>query len=85
MVIAAAAGEFEAGFAKSGETRSQTMMSWAMGGKPIIMVINKMDDRSVQWSKTRFDEIKDEVSAWMKRFGHDPSCIPFVPISGMIW
>jgi len=43
-----------------------------------------MDDKSVNWSETRFNEIKNEVSQFLKKIGYKPEEIPFVPISGWL-
>merc|ERR1719453_154562 len=41
-----------------------------------------MDDVSVKYGEKRYDEIKAEVSGYLKRVGYKPAKIPFVPISG---
>jgi elongation factor 1-alpha len=43
-----------------------------------------MDDKSVGYSKARFDEISTEVSGFLKRIGYNPKTIPFVPVSGWV-
>jgi len=48
------------------------------------VVVNKMDDKSVNWSEARFNEIKNEVSNFIKKIGYNPEKIPFVPISGWL-
>jgi len=48
----------------------------------MICCINKMDDKSVNWSESRYNEIKDEVSKFLKKVGYKPEKIPFIPISG---
>jgi elongation factor 1-alpha len=48
----------------------------------MIVCINKMDDKSVNWSEARYNEIKNETSSFLKKIGWDPTKIPFVPISG---
>jgi elongation factor 1-alpha len=50
----------------------------------MIVVVNKMDDKSVNWSEARFTEIKNEVSNFLKKIGYKPEEIPFVPISGWL-
>ncbi|MEM1738166.1 MAG: EF-Tu/IF-2/RF-3 family GTPase, partial [Nitrososphaerota archaeon] len=47
-----------------------------------IVLINKMDDPTVNWSKERFEEVKQGVSDLLKRLGYDVSKIPFIPASG---
>jgi elongation factor 1-alpha len=41
-----------------------------------------MDDKSVNWSQARYEEIKKEVSAYVKKIGYNPEKMDFVPISG---
>jgi elongation factor 1-alpha len=48
----------------------------------MIVVVNKMDDKSVNWGQPRYEEIKKEVSAYIKKIGYNPDKVPFVPISG---
>jgi elongation factor 1-alpha len=50
----------------------------------MIVVVNKMDDKSVNWSQQRFEEIKTEVSGFIKKIGYNPDKVPFVPISGWL-
>jgi len=48
----------------------------------MIVAINKMDEKSVNWSQARFDEIVKETSSFVKKIGYNPEKIHFVPISG---
>ena len=54
LVISARKGEFETGFEKGGQTREHAMLAKTSGVRKMIMVINKMDDPTVQWSKERY-------------------------------
>jgi elongation factor 1-alpha len=84
LVIASGTGEFEAGIAKNGQTREHALLAYTLGVKQMIVLVNKMDDKSVNWSETRFNEIKNEVSQFLKKIGYKPEEIPFVPISGWL-
>merc|ERR1712025_932478 len=56
-----------------------------MGGvKQMICLVNKMDDKSVKYSKDRFNEIKQEMKKFLKTVGYKPKKIPFIPISGWV-
>jgi len=55
-----------------------------MGVKQMVVAVNKMDDRSVNWDYKRFDEIKKEVSDFLKKIGYNEDKIPFIPISGWL-
>jgi elongation factor 1-alpha len=50
----------------------------------MVVAVNKMDDKSVEYSPTRFKEIEDEVSSFLYSLGYKPGKIPFVPISGWV-
>jgi peptide chain release factor subunit 3 len=52
-VISARKGEFETGFEKGGQTREHALLAKTAGVKRLIMVINKMDDMTVNWSEER--------------------------------
>jgi elongation factor 1-alpha len=82
LVIASPTGEFEAGIAKNGQTREHALLAFTLGVKQMIVAINKMDDKSTNWSQSRYDEIVKEVSSFVKKIGYNPDKIPFVPISG---
>jgi elongation factor 1-alpha len=82
LVIASGAGEFEAGISANGQTREHALLSYTLGVKQMIVVINKMDDKSVNWSEKRYEEIKTEVGDYLKKIGYKPETIPFIPISG---
>jgi elongation factor 1-alpha len=84
LVIASGTGEFEAGIAKNGQTREHALLAYTLGVKQMIVLVNKMDDKSVNWSEARFNEIKNEVSQFLKKIGYKPEEIPFVPISGWL-
>merc|ERR1712063_148634 len=48
----------------------------------MIACTNKMDDKSVNWSSARYEEIKKEVQDYIKKVGYNVKNVPFVPISG---
>jgi elongation factor 1-alpha len=82
LTIAADKGGFEAGFSKDGQTREHALLAKTFGINQLICCVNKMDDKSVLYSKDRYDEIKDEVSQFLKKIGFNPAKVVFVPISG---
>merc|ERR1719498_146655 len=53
-----------------------------MGVKEMIVAVNKMDDKSVNYSEKRFTEIKDELGNYLKKTGYNPAKVKYVPISG---
>ncbi|HIE55882.1 MAG TPA: elongation factor 1-alpha, partial [Chromatiaceae bacterium] len=71
----------EAGIGMGGQTREHLYLLATLGIKQVVAAVNKMDDTTVNWSKDRYEEVKNEVSALMKRLGYDPSKIDFIPVS----
>lgn len=82
LIVASPNGEFEAGISKNGQTREHALLAFTLGVKQLIVGVNKMDDKTVNYSETRFNEIKNEVSNFIKKIGYNPKTVPFVPISG---
>lgn len=82
LIVASGVGEFESGISKEGQTREHALLAFTLGVKQMIVAVNKMDDGSVMYGQGRFEEIKTEVSGYLKKVGYKPAKIPFVPISG---
>jgi len=82
LVIDSSQGGFEAGISKDGQTREHALLAFTLGVKQMIVCMNKMDDKTVNYDQKRYDEIKGEVGAYLKKVGYKPMKIPFVPISG---
>jgi len=82
LVIASPTGEFEAGIDKNGQTREHALLAYTLGVKQLIVLVNKMDEKSTNYSEARFNEIRAEVSNFIKKIGYNPEKVPFVPISG---
>jgi elongation factor 1-alpha len=84
LVIDSTTGGFEAGISKDGQTREHALLAYTLGVKQMIVACNKMDDKSVKYSQERYEEIKKEVQAYLKKVGYNPDKIPFIPISGWV-
>jgi elongation factor 1-alpha len=82
LIVAAGTGEFEAGISKNGQTREHALLAYTLGVKQMIVGVNKMDTTEPPFSESRFEEIKKEVSTYIKKIGYNPATVPFVPISG---
>jgi len=82
LIVASGTGEFEAGISKSGQTREHALLAYTLGVKQMIIACNKMDSTAPPYSEARFEEIKKEVSGFIKKIGYPPASVPFVPISG---
>jgi len=82
LVIASGQGEFEAGISKDGQTREHALLAFTLGVKQMIVAVNKMDDKTVQYKQARYDEIVKEVGSYLKKVGYNVEKVRFVPISG---
>ena len=84
LVISAKKGEFESGFDKQGSTREHTLLLKALGVNNLIVMVNKMDEESVKWSKERYDEIVKQLRPFIHRCGFDvEKNVKWIPISGL--
>jgi elongation factor 1-alpha len=84
LMIASAAGEFEAGYAKNGQTREHALLAFTLGVKQMIVCINKMDEKTVNYDEKRYNEIVDELKKFLTKIGYKTDAIPFIPISGWV-
>jgi len=82
LVIDSAPGGFEGGWASEGQTKEHALLAFTLGVKQMIVALNKMD--SCQYSESRYNDIKEEVSSYLKKVGYKPAKIHFVPISGWV-
>lgn len=82
LVISARGGEFEIGFERSGQTREHVLLAKIMNVKKLIVLINKMDDKTVLWSEKRYNEICGKLSVFIKVNGFKKD-VEYVPISGL--
>jgi len=82
LVIDSAPGGFEGGWATEGQTKEHALLAFTLGVKQMIVALNKMD--SCAYSESRYNDIKEEVSGYLKKVGYKPAKIPFVPISGWV-
>lgn len=82
LVISARKGEFETGFCKGGQTREHALLAKTLGILRIVVVINKMDDKTVLWSEKRYNNIKTQLLPYLKKCGFKEKYIVFLPISG---
>jgi peptide chain release factor subunit 3 len=83
LVISARKGEFETGFERGGQTREHAMLVKTAGVKYLIVLVNKMDDSTVNWDESRYNEIKEKLLPYLKKCGFQPGKdVTFMPCSG---
>ncbi|XP_011086944.1 HBS1-like protein isoform X3 [Sesamum indicum] len=82
LVVDASMGSFEAGIdAIGGQTREHAQLIRSFGVDQIIIVVNKMD--VVEYSKERFDVIKQKLGTFLRSCGFKDSSILWIPASAM--
>merc|ERR1711879_399643 len=67
-----------------GQTRQHARLCHLLGIEQLIVGVNKMDEKSCNWSKDRFEEIKGEVEKMLTKIGYKTKKIPFIPMSGFL-
>ena len=82
LFVSAKKGEFEAGIGAGGQTREHAFLAFTLGIRQLIVAVNKQDDISVNYSKERYEEIKNEVSRMLRMVGFKVDKINFIPVSG---
>ena len=82
LVISARKGEYETGFEKGGQTREHAMLAKTQGVGKLVVVVNKMDDPTVEWSQERYEECTTKLAQFLKGVGYNSKTdITFMPIS----
>ena len=82
LVISARKGEYETGFEKGGQTREHAMLAKTQGVNKLVVVINKMDDPTVEWSQKRYDECTTKLQTFLKATGYNlKTDVFFMPIA----
>ena len=79
LVIDASTGNFESGL--KGQTKEHALLVRSMGVQRIVIAVNKLD--TVQWSRDRFDEISQQISAFLTSAGFLARNLAFVPCAGL--
>ncbi|KAK4802656.1 hypothetical protein SAY86_000859 [Trapa natans] len=85
LVISARKGEFETGYEKGGQTREHVQLAKTLGVSKLLVVVNKMDEPTVNWSKERYDEIESKMVPFLRSSGYNvKKDVQFLPISGLL-
>ncbi len=81
LVISARKGEYETGFEKGGQTREHAILAKTQGVNKLVVVINKMDDPTVEWSQARYKECSTKLLTFLKGIQYRSDDVTFMPIS----
>lgn len=84
LIVDSSKEGYEIGIDENGQTREHALLAYALGVKQMIVVINKMDDETINFSEDRWKTIRSEVATYLKKVGYKPMKIPFIPVSGWL-
>lgn len=73
LVISARKGEYETGFEKGGQTREHAILAKTQGVNKLVVVVNKMDDQTVEWSEDRYKQCTQKLTVFLKGLGYNPA------------
>ena len=80
LVIDASPGEFESGL--KGQTKEHTLLVRSIGVSKIVVAVNKMD--RAKWSEERFQDIQQQMHAFLTTAGFKRENVSFIPCSGLL-
>lgn len=84
LVVDATPSNFESGLKPNGQTKEHSLLIRSMGVQRLIIAVNKMDSKSVQWSRDRFEEIETQLKAFLSStVGFQEKAISVIPCSGL--
>lgn len=82
LVVSAKKGETDVAVDPGGQAREHAFLLRTLGVGQLVVVLNKMDDQLVNYSKDRFNEVKAIVENLLKSVGYNLAKIKFIPTSG---
>ncbi len=65
------------------QTKEHVFLARTLGVTQLIVVVNKMDIKGVEFSEERFNKVKEDVTALIKSVGYKPDEVPMVPIASL--
>jgi elongation factor 1-alpha len=66
------------------QTKEHIFLSRTLGVGQVIIGINKMDIKGVEFSEDRYNKVKQEVSDLLRSVGYKPDEIKFIPMSALM-
>ncbi|OCL09549.1 hypothetical protein AOQ84DRAFT_338766 [Glonium stellatum] len=79
LVIDAGTNSFESGL--KGQTKEHALLVRSMGVQRLVIAVNKMD--TISWSKARYDEISQQMTAFLTAASFSPKNLAFIPCAGL--
>ncbi|KAF2196590.1 hypothetical protein GQ43DRAFT_498411 [Delitschia confertaspora ATCC 74209] len=79
LVIDASTNSFESGL--KGQTKEHALLVRSMGVQRLIIAVNKMD--TIAWSEDRYNEITQQMAAFLTSASFSPKYLTFIPCAGL--
>ncbi|KAJ6237219.1 translation factor [Anaeramoeba flamelloides] len=57
-------------------------ISKSFGIEKMVVLVNKIDEKSFKYSESIFLKTKKEIRRILKEYGYNPKRVPFIPVSG---
>ena len=81
LVVPAATGEFEAGFAEEGQIREHAILARSLGVAQLVVAVNKLD--MVEWREERYRQVLALLLPFLRSTGFKEKDVQCVPVSGL--
>eukprot|EP00397_Hematodinium_sp_SG-2012_P027247 GEMP01028615.1.p1 GENE.GEMP01028615.1~~GEMP01028615.1.p1 ORF type:complete len:481 (+),score=101.26 GEMP01028615.1:104-1546(+) len=72
--------DFDAGFARGGQTKEHLQLVRSLGAGQLVVGVNKMD--AVDWDEARYITVIDQLRPYITSLGFKEDKVRYVPISG---
>ncbi|RLE39655.1 translation elongation factor EF-1 subunit alpha [Candidatus Woesearchaeota archaeon] len=66
------------------QTKEHAYLAKVLGVQQMIVAINKMDIKGVEYSEERFNKVKEDVTNLLKSIGFKTEEIPFLPVAALV-
>lgn len=84
LTVSSYNNENDDGILKDGLTRQSLVIAFTFGIKQLIICINKIDDKLIEYFEDRYNKIKKDLSTTLSKVGYKPKKIKFIPVSGIM-
>jgi elongation factor 1 alpha-like protein len=81
LIVDSGKNSFDAGFFSGGQTKEHAILARSLGVKKLIICVNKLE--IWDWSKERFDYIKNLLNDYLLSLDFKNEDLYFLPISGL--
>src|SRR3972149_11046718 len=78
LVVSGKKGEAEVALGAGGQAREHAFLAKTLGVNQLAVLVNKMDDNTVNWSKDRYAIVKAMIENLLKTVGYNTSKINFI-------